>query len=108
MVGLDYHDTITKHEKVFKKLATALLAAGYEVHIISALKTPTNPQIKKEVLKCKVPHTSIELVYFKDYEEIAELKLQACKKLGVRIMFDDMPSVCKLLAKNGIATGQIR
>jgi hypothetical protein len=108
VIGLDYHNTITKHERLFKRLAAVWIANGIPVFIISALKNPTDPKIKKEVDRCKVPHTGVELVYFKDYEEIAELKLAACKRLSVSIMFDDMPSVCKLLAKNGIATGQIR
>lgn len=107
-IGIDYHGTITKDERLFKRLASAYLAAGIPVYIISALKNPCDEKIRKEVLKCKVPHTGIELVYFKDYSEIAELKLQVCRRLSVRLMYDDMEAVAKLLAKNGIITAQIR
>lgn len=107
-IGLDYHNTISKHEKIFKKMATAWMAQGIPVFIISALKIPTDASFKTNVMKCKVPHTGVELVYFKDYGEIAELKLAVCKRLSVSIMYDDMESVCKLLAKNGIATCQVR
>jgi hypothetical protein len=108
VIGIDYHNTITKDEKLFRQMAAAYRAIGIPVFIISALRNPTNPSIKKEVLRCKVPNDGIELVYFKDYSEIAELKLAVCKRLSVRLMFDDMPSVCKLLAKNGIITAQVR
>src|ERR1019366_10115753 len=107
VIRIDYHDTITKNERLFKRLAAACLNIGIPVYIISALKNPTNVDAKKEVLRCKVPHTGIELVYFKDYSEIAELKLAACKRLSVTLMYDDMESVCKLLAKNGIMTAQV-
>lgn len=108
VIAFDYHNTITKDEKFFKRLSTILIAGGIPVYIISALKNPTNEAIRKEVLRCKVPNNGIELVYFKDYGEIAQLKLDVCKRLHVSFMLDDMESVCKLLAKNGIMTGQVR
>ena len=108
MVGLDFNNTITKDPRLFKRLSGALLQAGFQVYIISALKRPTDPKRKKAVLNCKVPNSGIELVYFNDYSEIPEEKLKACRKLGVRIMIDDMPSVCKRLAEEGIITLQIR
>lgn len=108
VIGIDYFNTITKDEKLFRTLAAAYRSIGIPVFIISALKNPTNPERKKELLRCKVPNDGVEIVYFKDYEEIAELKLAVCKRLSVRLMYDDMPSVCKLLAKNGIITAQVR
>lgn len=107
-VGLDYHNTITKDEKFFTRLSTSLKAAGIPVFIVSALKNPSSPDKKKEVLKCKVPNDGIELVYFKDYDEIKDLKLDACKKLHITHFYDDMESVCKHLARNGIVTMQVR
>src|SRR6185437_4505877 len=100
-IGLDYHNTITKDEKLFKRLALAYRSIGVPVYIISALKNPCDPKYKQAVLKCKVPNDGVELVYFKDYGEIAQLKLDVCKRLGVKMMYDDMESTCKLLAKNG-------
>jgi len=108
VIGLDYHNTITKDEKHFRRLAMAYISVGIPVYIISALKIPTDTNIKKEVLKCKVPNSGVELVYFKDFGEIAQLKLDVCKRLHITMMYDDMEAVCKLLAKNGIRTAQIR
>jgi|ERR1035437_1405196 uncharacterized protein (UPF0254 family) len=107
-IGLDYHGVIDQNEKLFRQMAIAWRSIGIPVYIISALKIPTAEGAKEQRLKCKVPNDGVELVYFKDYEEIAELKLRVCKRLSVTLMFDDMPAVCKHLAKNGIMTAQIR
>lgn len=108
ILSLDFHNTITKNPKMFKRISGALLQAGFQVYIISALKRPTDPRRKKDVLNCKIPNSGVELVYFSDYSEIPELKLEACRRLGVKIMIDDMPSVCEKLAEEGIITLQIR
>ena len=108
IIGLDYHNTITLNERFFSMFAGALIAGGFQVHIISALKNPCDPKHKREVERCRVPHTSIQIVYFKDYQEIPQLKYAACRRLGVKLMIDDMPSVCKLLAKNKIMTMQVK
>lgn len=104
MIGIDYNNTITKDEKLFKRLAGALLAAGYPVYIITAMKRPASQERLKQLRKTKVPHTAIEIVYFKDFTEIPRLKLQACQRLGVKLLFDDMPEVTELVSQHKILT----
>lgn len=108
VVGLDYHNTITKDERFFKRFAILLREAGVPVYIVSALKNPCDPKRKKEVERCSVSNDGVELVYFKDFGEIAELKLEVCKRLHITHFFDDMESVAKHLARNGIVTMQVR
>lgn len=108
VVGLDYHNTIDKDERLFKKLATAWRTQGIQVYIISALKIPSSEDLLKLRTKCKVPNDGIEIVFFKDYKEIADLKYRACKRYSVDLLFDDSPATCKYLAKKGIMTAQIR
>lgn len=108
VIGLDYHNTVDKHFKLFKGLAHTWMTAGIDVYIITALKTPTDPQVKKEIERCKIMKTGVEITYFRDYAEIPQLKLRACQKLGVTIMFDDSEAVCKFLNRSGIVTAQIR
>lgn len=108
MIGLDYYRTITAKPKLFKKLAEAYLAAGIPVYIITAVKrnniTPTLDSIKRS----RVPCTAIEFVVFEDFEEIPQLKLAVCQRLGIKLMYDDLEEVTELLAKHRILTALIR
>jgi hypothetical protein len=72
------------------------------------VKAENVSKVRESVKKSKVPHTHLEIVVFNEFEEIAQLKLDACKRLGVKIMYDDLSSVCELLAKNKIITCQVR
>lgn len=104
IVGLDFNGTITKNPKLFKRLSAALLAAGYPVYIITAVRASNVSATRQSITKSKVPHTAIEIVVFREFEEIPELKLRACQRLGVKLMIDDMPHTCELLAKHKILT----
>jgi hypothetical protein len=108
VIAFDYHETITRNEKLFKQMALGLRSLGIPVFIISAIKIPSADGSEKLRRECKVPNDGVEIVYFKDYGEIAELKLKACKRYSVTLMFDDSEAVCRLLAKNGILTAQVR
>lgn len=108
IVGIDYYRTITKDPKLFKRLSASLLSVGYPVYIITAVRVSNVSATRHSILKSKVPHTAIEIVVFRDFDEIPELKLNACKRLGVKLMIDDLPQVCELLGKNKILTLQIR
>ncbi len=106
-IGLDYHQTISAHPKLFKKLATALMAQGSLVYIVTAVQRHRTAIVKDLVKKSKVPHTGLEIVVYEDYDDIPQLKLQACKRLGVRLLFDDNPATCKLLKEHGILAVQV-
>lgn len=108
MIGIDYYKTITTDPKLFKRLATAYMAADYPVYIITAVHQKNVAKVKEEIRKSKVPHTQVHVVVFTNYEDIPMLKLAACKELGVKIMYDDMEETCILLAKYKIRTCQIR
>lgn len=108
MIGIDYYRTITTDPKLFKKLATAYMAAEYPVYIITAVRRENVIKVQQSVEKSGVPHTHLEIIVFENYEDIPRLKLEACKRLGVKIMYDDMVETCELLAKYKIRTCQIR
>lgn len=108
MIGIDYYRTITQEPKLFKRLATAYISAGYPVYIITAVRAENVSKVRQSVIKSKVPHTRLEIVVFKNFEDIPKLKLEACKRLGVKIMYDDLEAVCTLLADNKIITCQVR
>lgn len=104
--GFDYSGVISKYPKRFKKLATALLAQGDTVYIVSAKRHENVAKLRQDIKH--FPCTRLEVVVHNDYLKIPELKLRACKRLGIRVMFDDREDICKLLSENGIMTGQIR
>lgn len=108
VIAFDYYKTISTHERYFKQLAVLYASIGTPVYIISALKNPVDLMKKKEVMKCKVVNNGVHIVPFTNYEDIPELKLQVCKRLGVTHMYDDMPEVCRVLSKENIVTFQVR
>lgn len=83
------------------------MAAGYPVYIITAVQSHRVAIVRELVKKSKVPYTSLEIVVFKELDEIPQLKLETCKRLGVWFMIDDMLTVCALLKEHGILTAQI-
>lgn len=108
MIGIDYYRTITNDPKLFKRLSTAYITAGYPVYIITAVRLENVAKVRQSVIKSKVPHTHLEIVIFENYEDIPMLKLSACKRLGVKVMYDDMQATCELLSKHKIMTLQVR
>jgi len=100
IVGIDFYGTIDKSPKTFRKLSEALLAQGHTVYIISAVKNVS--KLEEEVKKSKVPYTHLEIILFKDYLDVPQLKLEACKRLGVKMMFDDREDTCELLSSKRI------
>ena len=108
MIGIDFYKTITKYPKYFRNLAAMYIQSGYPVYIISAVHPKNVAKLREEVKRSKVPYTHLEVVPFIDVEDIPQLKLYACQRLGVKFMYDDMDSVCQLLLKEGIGTFQVK
>lgn len=102
IVGIDFQNTITADEKIFRKLAEGLIATGNTVYIITAVKRHNMFKRIKEIKKSKVPHAHAELIPYNDHTEIPQLKLEACRRLGVRLMIDDNQATCDLLKANKI------
>lgn len=108
MIGIDYYKTITAEPKLFKNLAESYIASGLPVYIITAVQKKYVARVMEDVKKSRIPHTHLEIIVFENYNDIPKLKLEACKRLGVKIMYDDMVETCELLAKYKIRTCQIR
>lgn len=106
--GFDYYDTITKYRKEFRKLLTDLKASGNTVYIVSAVKRVNTQRLKDSVRHSKVPHDELHIVIYDNYTDVAALKLDVCKRLGIRCFFDDREDVCRILAAAGIITCQVR
>lgn len=108
IVGLDYYRTITNDPKLFRELSAALIAAGCTVYVITAVRSANVEKTRQSIKHSKVPSTYIEFVIFENFKDIPRLKLEACKRLGVKLMLDDLPEICKLLSEHRIMTAQIR
>lgn len=104
-IGIDYYKTITNDPKLFTKLINSLLI-DHQIYIITAVKVENIATVRHDIRK--IPCTHLEIVIFENYEDIPRLKLEACKRLGIKMMFDDMVEVCELLTKHRILTAQIR
>ena len=107
IIGFDFQDTISAHPKVFRNLATALMPFGHTVYIISAVKKQNVSKRIEEVKRSKVPHAHLELVVYDDYLSIPQKKLEACKRLGVKLMIDNNGDVCQLLARHKITVFKV-
>jgi len=107
IIGLDYWQVISHYPKYFKEFASQMLAAGHEIHIITAVGEERSKVVFNDINKTRVPHTKKHMVIFKDPKESPELKLAKCKELGITTFYDDRDDVVRLLNKNGIVAMRV-
>ncbi len=105
-VGFDYWQVLSHYPEKFKFMADAFIAAGAEVHVISAVgKNHTPDSVAEAVHRLGFmwdAETFIHAVVFDHPRQSPELKLAKCQELGIDMFFDDRDDVCRLLNKNGI------
>jgi hypothetical protein len=91
--GFDLDGTLTRPE--IRNLANDLFAAGHKVYVITGGLSDTGEWTKEARVKylkhLGVNYTDIIRCLHPTWEGIAEMKGQACKRLGVQVMLDDMP-----------------
>jgi hypothetical protein len=103
-IGLDYWNVLSHHPAVFRELAAALLAAGNEVHVISAIGKGRSGTIAAEVRRLRIPVTAVHEVVFDHPRESPELKTARCLALGISVFFDDRDDVCRVMTATGKIT----
>lgn len=104
-IGVDYWQTISRDPDLFGAMMQAILDAGGEVHIITAVGDKRAATVQYEIedlFMPKMPYTEIHVVVFDHPREAPELKLEACKRLGIQMFFDDRRDICEKLNKHGI------
>jgi len=79
--GLDYWNVCSHHPDYFRELAAALLAAGHEVHVISAIGRNRSGTIAAEVAALGIPVTAVHEVTFRHPRESPALKTAECLRL---------------------------
>jgi hypothetical protein len=116
-IGLDLHGVIDADPDFFSELSTALVLAGWEVHIITG---PTKTKAIKELVKFKIKFThffSIEDYHsekgtsmsyddkgnpWMDKIEWERTKGEYCSKMGIALHIDDSEMYRKYF-KSGFA-----
>ena len=63
-VGIDYWNTISHNVETFTDLARALLAAGHEVHIVTAVGHVRKKTVRADIEALDIPHTDVHVVIF--------------------------------------------
>lgn len=89
ILGLDFYDTITAYPVAIRKLAESILAAGGEVHIVSAIKPVNTERSARHLKDARIPYTSVQWLYYERHEDMPKLKVPVYKKLGCDIIIDD-------------------
>jgi acid phosphatase class B len=100
--GLDYWNVCSHHPVVFRELAAALLAAGNEVHVISAIGKSRAGTVAAEVTRLGIPVTAVHEVVFTHPRESPALKTAKCLELGISVFYDDRDDVCRAMTAAGI------
>jgi hypothetical protein len=107
-IGLDFWNVITQFPDQMKHLAASWFE-GNEVYIISAVGDraikkygSTIEEYKKHIESFGVANVGVEVLYFEKDDDIAQMKLEACKRLGIELFIDDRPGTVELLHRNGI------
>lgn len=88
-LGLDFYDTITTNPKLFKRLASAVLASGGSVYIISAVQAGNEKKARRAIQRSHVPHTSLYVLPYASWHEVPTLKSKLAATLGIDIFIDD-------------------
>lgn len=101
-VGIDFYDTLTAYPEIYATMIQALEDSGVEVYIISAVKAENEERARRAIDNCDLAYTEVRIIVFEEYDQVPELKLWACKELGIQMMIDDRADTCAKLNKAGI------
>jgi hypothetical protein len=99
--GLDYWNVCSRHPDAFRELAAALLAAGNEVHVISAIGAGRAGTVAGEIARLAISVTAVHEVIFTHPRESPELKTARCLELGISVFCDDRDDVCRAMTATG-------
>jgi hypothetical protein len=101
-IGIDWWN-VASHHAYFLRLARAHLICGDKVLIISAIGPRRRGTIEAEARSAGFSRlVPVHEVIFTASFQAPELKLNACRALGVSVFYDDRQDVCDLLAEAGI------
>jgi hypothetical protein len=99
--GLDFWNVCSHHPDAFRELAAALLAAGNEVHVISAVGASRAGTVATDIARLAIPVTAVHEVIFTHPRESPELKTVRCLELGISVFYDDRDDVCRAMTATG-------
>ena len=103
IVVLDLYGTITAQPKFFKMFAEFVLAAGGQVHVVTAVGPFNRKQALKDLRHSRVPYTSVEVVVFEEFHQVPALKMAVCERLKADMIIDDRDDTCSAAWVRGIA-----
>jgi len=101
-VGLDYWNTISHNPEAFRALASALLLAGHEVYVVTAVGHRRKQTVLDEIAALNFPQTGVRMVVFDHPRDAPRLKYEVCHELGISVFFDDRTDTCAYLNERGI------
>ncbi len=101
-IGLDFYGTLEKWPNELGELAKTIIDSGGEVHIITACMAKQKMATEDKIRASGIPHTSVEWCIFSDQNQVPEMKLRACRKLGVTLHIDDLDFIINHLNANGV------
>lgn len=101
-IGLDYWNVCSTHPDYFRWLARAALAAGDEVHVISAIGRNRMGTVAGEIEQLGIPVTAVHEVVFDHPRESPWRKVSKVLELGITVYYDDRDDVCEAMTASGI------
>ncbi len=108
-VGFDYWNTVSHHTAVLLPLIDALLAAGHEVTIMSAVGKKRIETTQEEIEALGLPDgVTIEVLTWGERGpgSAPQLKYERCVELGIQLFFDDRSDTCRYMSVRGIPAFQ--
>lgn len=104
ILGLDYGGVLDKRSVAFVELATAILAAGGKVYIISAVEPGNEAKTARAIARCGITYTDSSILTYENFHDAPKLKFQECSLLGVELFIDDRKDTVNYLMKRGITS----
>ncbi len=91
IIAIDLDNTISDAPEFFSVVATALVDAGHEVHIITYREVGTHDDVRAELREFGIRYTQLHLP--QSDCSAPEWKAELAVKLGVDVMIEDSPEV---------------
>ena len=104
-IGFDWGGVLDTYGAQFAQMARAMLDAGHEIYIVSAVRIGDNAGnrfTKQLEIMWLGLYTEIVVLECPNWDSHPRMKLHACNKRGIEWFFDDREDTCILLRHHGI------
>lgn len=96
--GFDMHGVLSHHEWA-REMARALLKAGHEVHVVTAVDN--EEESRAWVASLGISFTAVHCIHATSHADAGDKKAAVMKEKGIQLLLDDVPDVIAHVRHHG-------